>query len=109
MLTPKNIDLILRQSADGRIYGITFLDENNRVVINGSDLGKAYSAAHLQDRLSTNPSAPIVANQESSGRVETVSKENLLELLITPEQEFNLMPGQLLKKKRKRKRKHLGL
>ncbi|MFX8929937.1 hypothetical protein ABTN05_19430, partial [Acinetobacter baumannii] len=51
-LATKNIHLLLRQSTTGQIYGITLIDENNKLVINGSDLGKAYSAAHLQKRLS---------------------------------------------------------
>ncbi|GAB3922160.1 relaxase/mobilization nuclease domain-containing protein [Mucilaginibacter myungsuensis] len=39
-----NINVILRRNNDGRIYGVTFLDQQNKVVFNGSDLGKAYSA-----------------------------------------------------------------
>jgi hypothetical protein len=110
ILNNRNIDLILRESPDGRVYGITFLDENNRVVINGSDLGKAYSAAHLQNRLSANtlPAQSAINMHATYNAKVRAQQDNLLELLITPEQEFNLMPGQLLKKKRKRKRKHLG-
>jgi hypothetical protein len=51
LLAQKNVFTALRQNSEGRIYGITFVDNQNKVVFNGSDLGKAYSAAHLQNKL----------------------------------------------------------
>lgn len=44
LLYHQNIDLILRKNADERIYGITLVDHTNKVVFNGSDLGKSFSA-----------------------------------------------------------------
>ena len=52
-LKQKNIYTVLRQNAEGRLYGITFVDNQNKVVFNGSDLGKGYSAAALQSRLAS--------------------------------------------------------
>lgn len=46
-LKEKNIDLVLRYNADGRLYGATFIDHNNHVVLNGSRLGKEFSANSL--------------------------------------------------------------
>jgi hypothetical protein len=37
----------------GYIYGITYIDNNNKTVFNGSDLGKAYSAKAIFERFST--------------------------------------------------------
>ena len=42
---------MLRQNAEGRLYGITFVDNQSKCVFNGSDLGKGYSAAALQNRI----------------------------------------------------------
>ena len=53
-LKEKNIDLVLRHTEDGRIYGATFIDHNTMTVLNGSRLGKEFSANAL-DRL-RNPS-----------------------------------------------------
>ena len=39
-----NIFMLLRQNDEGRMYGITFVDNQNKVVFNGSDLGKGYGA-----------------------------------------------------------------
>lgn len=50
LLKNKAIDLLIRQNAEGRVYGLTFIDQNNKVVFNGSDLGKAYSAAVIEAR-----------------------------------------------------------
>ena len=43
-LQQKQIYTVLRKNAEGRLYGITFVDNQNKVVFNGSDLGKGYSA-----------------------------------------------------------------
>ena len=43
-LKQKGIDVLFRQNDSGRIYGVTFIDHNNRVVLNGSRLGKEFSA-----------------------------------------------------------------
>lgn len=43
-LKQKGIDVLFRQNNSGRIYGVTFIDHNNRVVLNGSRLGKEFSA-----------------------------------------------------------------
>lgn len=40
-----------RHAANGSLYGITFVDNKNRTVFNGSELGKDYSAAAIQARL----------------------------------------------------------
>ena len=46
-LKEKNIDLALRYNADGRLYGVTFVDHNNHVALNGSRLGREFSANAL--------------------------------------------------------------
>ena len=43
-LSAQGIDLVLRRNEDNRIYGVTFIDHHNRVVLNGSRLGKDFSA-----------------------------------------------------------------
>lgn len=50
-LSRRNVDVVLRQNHEGRIYGLTFIDNQNKVVFNGSDLGKQYSAKAIMERL----------------------------------------------------------
>ena len=47
-LKEKNIDLVLRYTAEGRVYGATFIDHNTKTVLNGSRLGKEFSANALE-------------------------------------------------------------
>ena len=42
-LRKRGIDVVFRQNDSGRIYGVTFIDHDSRVVLNGSRLGKEYS------------------------------------------------------------------
>lgn len=46
----KGIDLMLRYGNGGRLFGATFIDHNSRTVLNGSALGKEFSANALGAR-----------------------------------------------------------
>lgn len=50
-LLRSGIHTVMRKSPEGRVYGITFIDHKSRSVFNGSDLGKAYSAKGILDRV----------------------------------------------------------
>lgn len=49
-LRASHIDLYLRRNDTGRITGVTFIDHESRCVLNGSRLGKEYSANALNER-----------------------------------------------------------
>lgn len=51
-LKRQDIDVVFRQNDSGRIYGVTFIDHDSRVVLNGSRLGKEYSANVFNERFS---------------------------------------------------------
>lgn len=51
-LQKQNISAALRTNDQGYTYGITYIDNNNKTVFNGSDLGKAYSAKAILDKFS---------------------------------------------------------
>lgn len=126
-LENQQIYTMLRQNTDGRLYGITFVDNQNKCVFNGSDIGKGYSAAALQSRLS-NTTTPAVAyksqNTFHSGKaVDSLQKEmtvssaqtksitipvkneQLLDLLLSTKGSFDSPAGGLLKTKRKKKKR----
>lgn len=50
------IDVVFRYTDEGRIYGVTFIDHNAMAVLNGSRLGKQFSANALNERFN-NPLA----------------------------------------------------
>jgi len=129
-LQEKQVSTVLRQNAEGRLYGITFVDNQTKCVFNGSDLGKQYSAAALQSRINVAGNKIrekdfSVAN-ELSGIQSSSSQKNLqvqkdieqteskllqtgnfLEQLISCKQQNENIPFQL-KKRRKRKKRKLG-
>ncbi len=43
-LREKGIDILICENNDGRIYGVTFIDHNTHTVLNGSRLGREFSA-----------------------------------------------------------------
>jgi len=45
------INAAFRENKDGRVYGLTFIDNKEGAVFNGSDLGKEYSGQMLINRL----------------------------------------------------------
>lgn len=69
-LKERNIDLILRYTDTGRIYGATFIDHNTKTVLNGSRLGKEFSANSLEkwftagEKPSVMPAAPDVQQEQ---------------------------------------------
>ena len=128
------IKAVLRQNKEGVVYGVTYVDHQTKCVFNGSDLGKQYSANALQKRcteaLATHPAkTPTHEGQQSipgqhrwshdssqskfSQSSETISnepfkngsKDSLLETLLKPEYWSAYVPGQLTKKRKKKKKR----
>lgn len=64
-LKEMNIDVVFRYTEEGRIYGATFVDHNTFNVLNGSRLGKEFSANALEARFNqgNRPDTPAVAPQ----------------------------------------------
>lgn len=54
-LRKDKIDLIIRKNEEGRVYGITYVSHEKKVVVNGSDLGKEYAAKRVLERLNNKP------------------------------------------------------
>jgi len=106
-LQAKGIQVILRQNEEGRIYGITFIDQKNKAVFNGSDLGKAYSANMLSAQfLPEQPTKTFVTRQINEGFDAATAGTELPDILLAPDQEDM---GALNKIKREQKKKRKGL
>lgn len=99
----------------GRIYGVTFVDHDQKVVFKGSDLGKGYSATAICERLA-GYRAEISSHhieQNSGGKddltpagTEFFQTESLLALLLSPEKQPDQAEENVFRK-RKRKKKQL--
>jgi hypothetical protein len=55
LLKEQYIGVIFRTNEQGRIYGLTFMDYQNRAVLNGSRLGKEFSANVFNDWFNGQP------------------------------------------------------
>jgi hypothetical protein len=127
-LDQKQIYTVLRQNAEGRLYGITFVDNQNKCVFNCSDLGKTYSLAALQTKLASlneNERTHAERNQNnltgSFQKAEVLSKhqetviehypksKGFVDILLSSKEQFNNPPSHFLKKKRKKKKKNRNL
>lgn len=116
-LEAQNIVVIFRHNDDGRLYGVTFIDHNTRVVFNGSDLGKAYSANHLaqffaqsaspvkqmESKLAIDPSTIQQPGFSNAPRFNTGGF--VIEALYQEEKQDMAAIGRLRQKKRKKKRR----
>lgn len=67
-LKKQNIDFIERRNDQGRLYGITYIDHNTKLVINGSGLGKEFSANYISE-LFDKPDTPKNSNEFVSNQL----------------------------------------
>ncbi len=58
-LKVRNIDVVFRYTDEGRIYGVTFIDHGTMTVLNGSRLGKEFSANAINDRFNNPAKVPV--------------------------------------------------
>ncbi|MDO3641350.1 relaxase/mobilization nuclease domain-containing protein [Mucilaginibacter sp. L3T2-6] len=127
-LKKEGIDVVLRQNADGVIYGITYIDHVKKMVFNGSDLGKAYSAKAILERCgqggaSEEKNKPgeaekvgrrrvgedgwrsVNSNQNFAGEGKNITGPGVLETLLEPGYQPEVMDWQLKRKKKKKKQR----
>lgn len=100
-LRQQGVDVLFRRNDEGRIYGATFVDHTTRTILNGSRLGKDYSANVFNDLyggLQDQPQEPtretqlsdIYANVKQSTWNESTSDNNVtggLFSILAPEPE----------------------
>lgn len=117
-LSAQGIDLVLRRNEDNRIYGVTFIDHRNRVVLNGSRLGKDFSANVFNEYFRNAEESPSPVQQtitadhterqfSSDDKVATkdTSSGSLLSL-FSPDPVLTDREPPLPKKRRKKRRRY---
>lgn len=111
-LSKEGVFVLFRQNDEGRIYGITFVDNKTKVVFNGSDLGKAYGAKAITDRLtglskqdSISPQSPLVHAHQEKPEERDSSIEDAIKELTTAKQFDYSSPDSAMKRRRRKKRR----
>ena len=112
----ERIQIILRQNNQNIIYGITYVDHQTKCVFNGSDLGKQYCAKGLMERcdislaqgqngMNLKEHLKVNDNNILKENIQlNLESNNILDSIIMPVDDFNYLPWQLKKRK---KRKHI--
>lgn len=104
-MNAKGVAVLFRSNAEGRTFGLTFVDNNTKCVFNGSALGKEYSAASVLKKLSINEDTIRSVNEikeQSSHDSTSVIKD-----LITSDTFDPRSPEAALRLgRKKKKRKH---
>lgn len=115
-LKTKGIDLVQYKNEQGLLYGVTFVDHHNKTAFSGSDLGKNYSAAAIQQRCEASRSIVVEksnqptlseTNEHQSLQLQYGGEGNeiipgVIESLMLPGKQFDYVDPNL---KRKRKKK----
>lgn len=81
-LFQSGIGVVYRENTAGRLYGVTFIDHNTGVVLNGSRLGKEYAANAIVDRLENPHNYEHLTNNlqpQSSGQFTTQQQPHPLQ------------------------------
>jgi hypothetical protein len=110
-LASRGVFVLFRENEEGRVYGVTFVDNRNKVVFNGSDLGKAYGAKAILEQLSQAPGAIFSGTQSQTHPAEAAELDlHAHELLkdLTTAQAYDFTSPDAAMKKRRKKRKGKG-
>ncbi|ETD19854.1 conjugal transfer protein MobB [Hoylesella oralis] len=119
LLKGKGIDTVLRLTAEGRIYGVTFIDHRTGCILNGSRMGKELSANALQEHFTLSYAdekpMPFVLHTEETVQEHSVVQDDNenpsfgLGLLNPSGQAVNAEEEDFIRKmKRRKKRKGKG-
>lgn len=115
------IQIVFRQNDEGRVYGITFVDNANRVVFNGSDLGKQYSAKAIMERVIGTPEkipVSLISSDSAPSNKDTYSSTTHIQApeatlvkplsdLITADESYQGVDPALTRKRRKKRRRSI--
>ena len=122
LLKAKGVDVVFRHTDEGRIYGATFIDHRTGCVLNGSRLGREFSANALQEHFTlpyadTTPMPFILTRDEPQAEARTYVEHDegystglgLLGGDASGAQAEEAAFERELKRRRKKRRKGLGL
>lgn len=114
-LLKEGIAVTYRQSSQGLVYGITYIDHTTKCVFNGSALGVQYAAKAMLERCSNLRVKPDGNNYENKIQKEEGTKnpafiserelQKIIDSILLPEYASEYIPTSLKGRRKKRKRK----
>ena len=93
-LEEQGLRVIIRKNEDGRIYGITFIDDEEGIALNGSRLGKGYAANKFNEYFSNLENNPFL-DESLYGKIDTTFQQQM-QTIQSDEQESDNLVDELI-------------
>ncbi len=71
LLKEKNIEPIFRQNAEVRIYGVSFIDYQNKTILNGSRIGKEFAANAFHEKFADENKVLTILTEQTKNKIES--------------------------------------
>ena len=93
-LEEQGLRVVIRKNENGRIYGITFIDDERGIALNGSRLGKGY-AANVFNAYLSNPAHNPFLDESLYGKIDTTLQQQM-QTIQSDEQEGDNLVDELV-------------
>ena len=93
-LEEQGLRVVIRKNENGRIYGITFIDDERGITLNGSRLGKGYAANKFNEYFSNPENNPFL-DESLYGKIDTALQQQM-QTIQSDEQESDNLVDELI-------------
>ena len=93
-LEEQGLRVVIRKNKDGRLYGITFIDDERSIALNGSRLGKGYAANKFNEYFSNPENNPFL-DESLYGKIDTTLQQQM-QTIQSDEQESDNLVDELI-------------
>ena len=90
----QGLRVVIRKNDNGRIYGITFIDDERGITLNGSRLGKGYAANKFNEYFSNPENNPFL-DESLYGKIDTTLQQQM-QTIQSDEQESDNLVDELI-------------
>lgn len=89
-LEKQGLQVVIRKNDNGRIYGITFIDDEKGIALNGSRLGKGYAANKFNEYFSNPENNPFL-DESLYGKIDTTCQQQMQTIQSDEQESDNLV------------------
>ena len=89
-LEEQGLRVVIRKNESGRIYGITFIDDEKGIALNGSRLGKGYAANKFNEYFSNPENNPFL-DESLYGKIDTTFQQQMQTIQSDEQESDNLV------------------
>ena len=89
-LEKQGLQVVIRKNDNGRIYGITFIDDEKGIALNGSRLGKGYAANKFNEYFSNPENNPFL-DESLYGKIDTTFQQQRQTIQSDEQESDNLV------------------